>query len=123
MYTEQEYLYGWLAYALGAALLFGCGWLLLALVRWKWLRILLRAVLAAALATPWYADDELTYLAPAWVIAAFEGFFEGGAAFWRAGRPLLAAMAVTAAATAMMLAILWTLRRRRAPSQPVPRPL
>ena len=33
------------------------------------------------------------FLAPAWLIAGSEGLFDGAENFWRAGRPLLMAMA------------------------------
>jgi len=92
MYTQEEYLYGWLLYLAGVALLMGCGWLLTARLRWKPLRQVLRLLAAVLLLVPWYANPDMAYLAPAWIIAGFEGVFEDN--FWRAGGPLLSALAV-----------------------------
>ena len=92
MYTQEEYLYGWLFYLAGVVVLMGCGWILTAYVAWKPLRQLLRLLAAVTLLVPWYADTNMTYLAPAWIIAGFEGIFENN--FWRAGGPLLSALGV-----------------------------
>lgn len=100
MYTQEEYLYGWLLYLLGVAMLMFCGWVLTAKINKKEVRHLLRVSAAALLITPWYASAELDALAPAWIIAGFEGVFEGGAAFWRAGGPLLISLS-----TALILSI------------------
>lgn len=92
MYTQEEYLYGWLIYLGSAAVLIVCGWLLTAKIPWAGLRNMIRLLAVVALLVPWYADADMTYLAPAWIIAAFEGIFDGK--FWRAGGPLLSALAV-----------------------------
>jgi hypothetical protein len=92
MYTQEEYWYGWLLYLAGVVILMGCGWILTARIGWKPLRQLLRLLAAVALLVPWYANPDMTYLAPAWLIAGFEGVFEKN--FWRAGGPLLSALGV-----------------------------
>jgi hypothetical protein len=104
MYTQEEYLYGWLAYLLGAAVLIVCGWMITAKISWSGLRGLIRLLAVVALLVPWYADAGMTYLAPAWIIAAFEGIFEGN--FWRAGGPLLSALAVAFAMGVVVWAVL-----------------
>lgn len=111
MYTEQEYLYGWLIYLLGVAVIVACGWWLTAAIRFKELRQLLRLTAIVTFLVPWYADPDLEYLAPAWLIAAFEGLFESGDAFWRAGTPLLTALAV-AIGVALLVQIISTFRKR-----------
>lgn len=92
MYTQEEYLYGWLAYLVGALVIVLCGWMITAKIPWGGLRGLIRALAIVTLLVPWYANPEMTYLAPAWIIAAFEGIFEDD--FLRAGGPLLSALAV-----------------------------
>jgi len=100
MYTQEEYLYGWLAYLLGVVVLVICGWIITAKIPWRELRNLIRLLAIVTLLVPWYANTDMEYLAPAWIIAAFEGLFEGN--FLRAGGPLLSALAV-----ALAVAIVW----------------
>lgn len=107
MYTQDEYFYGWLFYLLGVSILMGCGWLLTTRIPFRELRSLIRWIAAVTLLVPWYAAPDVEYLAPAWLIAAFEGVFEGGDAFWRAGKPLLIALAV---AVGMFLVLQISLR-------------
>lgn len=102
MYTQQEYLYGWLFYLLGVVIILGCGWWLTSAIRLKELRQWLRVSAVVTFLVPWYASADLDYLAPAWLIASFEGIFEGGQAFWRAGAAWLYALA-----GALLLTILW----------------
>lgn len=115
MNAEQEYLYGWLFYLLGVVVVMGCGWLLTARLRNAPLRHLLRVLAAAILLTPWYAAPDLHYLAPAWIIAAFEGLFDGE--FLRAGAPLLWA---TGACTLVYLSVYalwcWRVKKGRKPA-------
>ena len=105
MYTQEEYLYGWLFYLLGVALIMGCGWLLTARMRWREGRQLLRLLVAVTLLVPWYATPEMHFLAPAWIVAGFEGVFDNN--FWRAGGPLLSALAA-----AVTVAIVWQVLAR-----------
>lgn len=99
MYTEQEYLYGWLFYLLGVAIILACGWWLTWGMRFKPLRQWLRVAAVVTFLVPWEVAPELDYLAPAWLIAAFEGVFEGADAFWRAGTPWLSALGLALALT------------------------
>lgn len=111
MYTQEEYLYGWLFYLLGVGVVMLCGWWLTAKLRWMALRNLLRISVGVALLVPWYAAESTDYLAPAWIIAAFEGIFDGS--FWRAGSPLLLAIGVAAVVYFIGYAI-WLWRRHAA---------
>lgn len=111
MYTEHEYLYGWLFYSAGALIMIACFWFLIRGLRLRWLKVLLCLVVGVTLFTPWYAANELEFLAPAWLIAAYEGIFEGGQAFWRAGAPLLAAVGTTAAVALIVIILLHIGRR------------
>lgn len=115
MYTQEEYLYGWLFYLLGVVIILGCGWWLTASIRFRELRQLLRLAAVVTFLVPWYASPDMDYLAPAWLIATFEGIFEGGDAFWRAGMPLLVTLAV-----AIGIALIWQIvirMRFRSPAQ------
>lgn len=94
MYSHQEYVMGWAAYA-GACFVFLLAWWFLTRkVAFNELRQLLRLIPAVVLLVPWHADADSIYLAPAWVVAFTEGLFEGPEAFWRAGTPLLFALAL-----------------------------
>lgn len=111
MYTQQEYLYGWLFYLLGVVIILGCGWWLTAAIRFKELRQWLRVSAVVTFLVPWYASADLDYLAPAWLIASFEGIFEGGDAFWRAGAAWLSALALVLGLT-IVWQLAWRLRAR-----------
>lgn len=92
MYSHDEYVMGWMYYGAGVAVFLLAWWFLTRAIAFNELRQLLRFIPAVALIVPWHADPDSIYLAPAWVIAITEGVFEGPAAFWRAGTPLLFAM-------------------------------
>lgn len=111
MYTHDEYLYGWVFYLLGVLVVMGCGWLLTARIKWLVIRHMLRVVVGVTLLVPWFAAPELGYLAPAWLIAVFEGLFEHDGSFWRAGTPLITAM-VSVSFLYLSLFGLWQLLRR-----------
>jgi len=112
MYSQSEYLYGWLIYLIAAGVLIGCFWWLTTAIRNKEIKYLLRIIVGVVLLVPWYSSPELSYLAPAWLIAAFEGVFDGGEAFWRAGAPLLIVLSV---AVVISIVIQLVLRFRSSP--------
>jgi hypothetical protein len=114
MFSQDEYLYGWLLYLAGALALILVGWVLTAKIRWKPLKRVIRLLGMTFLLVPWYASEELAYLAPAWIIAAFEGIFEGN--FWRAGGPLLSALGVALIVGGVAVSILHFTTRK--PSEP-----
>jgi len=102
MMTETEYFYAWSYYALGAVLLVGCWWYATRRIPWLEVRYLLRVVVTVAIAMPWYTNSQqMEYYSPALLIAALETAFEGGDAFWRAGRPLLFTMSFFVALSAL----------------------
>lgn len=92
MYSHDEYVTGWMIYAGGVAGFLLAWWFITRNIAFNELRQLLRFIPMVALLVPWHADLDSIYLAPAWVIALIEGVFEGPAAFWRAGTPLLFAL-------------------------------
>ncbi len=97
MYTQEEYLYGWAIYFVGVIIVMGCGWVLTSFIPNKETRHLLRVIAGVTFLMPWYASEELSFLAPAWIVAGFEGLVDGGEAFWRAGGPLCIALAIAIA--------------------------
>ena len=92
MLTQEEYLGAWMYYGIGAAILMVCTWFITKRITWKEPRLVVRLSVTTLLLFPWYSDTQQTYMSPAWIIAAIEGVFEGGAAFWRAGLPLVIAL-------------------------------
>lgn len=94
MFDHNEYVTGWLIYGGCTAVFWLAWWFITARVGFTELRQLLRLIAVVGLIVPWHADVDSIYLAPAWVIAVTEGIFDGPAAFWRAGTPLLFALAL-----------------------------
>lgn len=92
MFTQTEYINGWLVYSLAAIVGLGCWWYLLTTIPGRFIRLPLLGVMAGLLLMPWFSAEDSQFLAPAWLIAGSEGFFEGPGAFWRAGKPLLIAI-------------------------------
>lgn len=94
MFTPQEYQTGWLIYG-GLVVLFNFAWwFLTAGIGLAEVRQLLRLMPWVLLCTPWYTDADSTLLAPAWAIASTDLLFDSPEAFWRAGTPLLFALAL-----------------------------
>ncbi len=94
MFSPEEYRTGWLVYA-GVFCVFNLAWwFLTARVSLAELRQLLRLLVCVGLAVPWYTELDSIYLAPAWIIAATDLLFDSKEAFWRAGTPLLFALAL-----------------------------
>ncbi|WP_053981994.1 hypothetical protein [Marinagarivorans algicola] len=110
MFSESEYINGWLVYGMGVIIGLWCWWYLMYKLPLKYLRPALFGAMTAMLVMPWPTSDGSAFLAPAWIIAGAEGVFEGVEAFWRAGIPMLIAVA---AGTMMgvVLQILWLLVR------------
>lgn len=108
MYTQEEYFYGWLFYLLGVFIMMSCGVWLTRGLRITWLRQVIRVGFLALFITPWYADPELSYLAPAWIIAGFEGVIDGASAFWRAGTPMLSGIGI-----ALLGVIVWNVALKK----------
>jgi hypothetical protein len=118
MFTQQEYLYGWIFYLSGAAVLILCIWWLTSAMRSRELRQLIRLIVSVSLLVPWYTGSDLKYFAPAWVMAGFEAVFEHN--FWRAGGPWLMALTL-AVALALVAQIVVRAFSRQSQSQPMHR--
>ena len=120
MFTQDEYLWGWIYYLIGASLVYFCFWMLTRNVPWREPKHILRIVVFVILYMPWYSDTQYIYLSPAWLIGAIEAVFDGSDAFWRAGTPLIIGVVV-----ALTLSLSWSVGRwylknkgAKSPSQP-----
>lgn len=92
MYTPENYLWGLVAYYLGAGVVIFCCWRFSSWIRWRHLRNLILLLIGVLLLFPFSAYPEMDYLAPAWVVSIFEGLTESTQnGFLRAGIPLLVA--------------------------------
>ncbi len=119
MYTQAEYINGWLAYSGAVIVCYWCWCYLLSKLPIKPLRPLLWGGMAGLLLMPWTVDPEMSYLAPAWLIASGDGLFEGAAQFWRAGAPLLVAV-VGSMIVALILQIIWAFLIPTPSAKPIP---
>lgn len=113
MMTENEYLYAWLYYVVGAFILLGCWWYLIRKISLPQIKYTLLVLVAVIFLTPWFSDINQTYLSPALLISVVEGMFEGDDAFWRAGAPLLAAVVFAFVCCIIFFAIVWYVRRQK----------
>ena len=107
--SSSSYLIAWSWY-LGATLL-------LVFVWWHWTRKLpmlwrnlLRALPAAWALMPWTVSADQSRLAPAWLVAIFEGFLRDGGNGWRAGVAVLLATLLAV----LLAALVWWRQTRRA---------
>lgn len=121
MFTQAEYINGWLAYGCAVIVCYWCWWYMLSKLPIKPFRPILLGAMAGLLLMPWTADPQLSYLAPAWLIAGSDGFFEGPAQFWRAGAPLLVAL-VASMILALIIQIIWVFIRPAPIENPTPTP-
>jgi hypothetical protein len=104
MYSAENYLWGMVAYYLGAALLMLCCWRFTRWIGWQWLRYGLLLLMAVLLLMPFTAYPDMDFFAPAWFVSLFEGLTkatEQGAL--RAGVPLLIGCIVAVALYFMVI--------------------
>ncbi len=114
MFTQDEYLWAWGFYLLGAGLVMAVWWVITAKLPWSEPKVLLRVLLAVLLVAPWYTDADGVYLSPAWIIGLAERAFEGPDAFWRAGMPLVTALMVALILSCAVYIGLWFRARKAA---------
>ena len=72
MYTPENYFWGCVAYVLGVLMAAPFIWWATHRIPWYPLRAFFRMLSLALLLTPAFPYEGMTYLAPAWAIAAFE---------------------------------------------------
>lgn len=114
MYSAENYLWGMVAYYLGAALVLLCCWRFARWIAWQWLRYGLLVLMAVLLLMPFTAYPDMDFFAPAWFVSLFEGLTkatEQGAL--RAGVPLLVAE-IVALVVYIIVATVLIIRKRKA---------
>ena len=95
MYTAENYLWGLVAYYLGAVLVLFCCWYFRRWIGWRPVRHLLLVLISVVLLLPFNAYPDMDYLAPAWFISLFEGITKStDEGYLRAGVPLIVACLV-----------------------------
>lgn len=94
MYSTTQYVWAWLWYLLSVAVICSAWWYATRCISSADLRQVLRIIAPTMLLVPWFTGQGSSYLAPAWLMAAFELIFQGPQAFWRAGAPLLITLLV-----------------------------
>lgn len=92
MLTHEEYLTAWGVYILAASGLFSAFWQMTRTLPWLFLKRVMRVSVMVVLFMPWFSYSEQDYLAPAYLITAFEALALGSELWVRAGVPLLFAL-------------------------------
>ncbi|MGI1677530.1 MAG: hypothetical protein K6L75_02275 [Cellvibrionaceae bacterium] len=121
MFSSDEYLWGWVLYALASIGLMVVWWFMTRWISFQVIRNTLRVIVAAALLMPYPVDSESSFLAPAIIITFVEGLFVRGGTYDRAGIPLLIAI-IGAAAFYAIVSILWNIfwEKRKGNSSSLP---
>lgn len=73
MYSDENYLWGLVAYYVGSALVLLFLWRFRELLPGRHFRNVLLLLIAATLLVPIKAYPDLTYLAPAWFVSLYDG--------------------------------------------------
>lgn len=100
MAAESNFALVWLIYLSASAIFYGVFWLATSFKRAKWRSYSLRAVAAAVILTPWYANVGGESMAPALMVMTLDLITIGSEAVARAAVPLIVSIiAAEAAAT------------------------
>jgi hypothetical protein len=99
----------WAVYLIAAALFYRIYWRLTGFRRRLWLSYSLRALMAALILTPWYANTQGDSLAPALMVTTLDAITVGVDAASRALVPLLVALLLAE----IVASILWLGRKKR----------
>ena len=89
MEPENNYWLIWLIYLLTSSLFYYGVWRLTRSQQTLWRCYSVRAVIAAIIVTPWYANAYGAGLAPAWMVVLLDAITIGNDATVRAGIPLI----------------------------------
>ena len=92
MYSAENYLWGWVAYAAGALCLLFCLWLLVRKIGIAAIRHIILLLATVALFTPVTAYRDDPHLAPAFFVSLYEGLLASGddMGFQRGLAPIMA---------------------------------
>ena len=72
MYTMENYYWGLVAYILGVLMVTPLLWWATRKIHWHPVQAFFRVFVLVFLLTPVYAYNDMSYLAPAWVVGIFE---------------------------------------------------
>ena len=108
MEASHNFVLIWAVYLLASAVFYAIYWRLTAFRRRRWLSYSLRAVMAALILTPWYANTQDSVLAPALMVTTLDAITIGSDAAVRAMVPLLLALL----AAEVFACLLWFARKR-----------
>lgn len=109
---QGDYITAWVAYLLAAAVFSVLAWRLLRRLPWRELAYLLECWLLALLLTPWYVLPDQDILAPALIVFVLDTITIEPVAGIRALIPLILMLFVMMV-VALLLSVLYRLRRRR----------
>lgn len=115
METATNYWLIWFVYLGAGAVFYTIFWRITAFKKHLWLAYLLRAVIAAIILTPWYANPQQELLAPALIVIMLDAITLGGSQAARAIVPLALALLL---AVVVAFSTLY-LRRKRDKKQPL----
>lgn len=108
MEASHNFVLIWAVYLLASAVFYAIYWRLTAFRRRRWLSYSLRAVMAALILTPWYANTQDSVLAPALMVTTLDAITIGSDAAVRAMVPLLLALF----AAEVFASLVWFARKR-----------
>ncbi len=109
MEAESNYWFIWLIYLAASAIFYPIYWRLTRFGRQRWLSYSARALMAALILTPWYANIQGATMAPALMVMTLDAITIGTEAAVRAMVPLLAAMLLAE----VVATVFWVSRRKR----------
>ncbi|MDP6651146.1 MAG: hypothetical protein QGF90_03390 [Gammaproteobacteria bacterium] len=92
MEADSNYWLVWMIYLTASALFYGVFWRLTRFRRARWTAYSLRAIVAAIILTPWYANAQGATLAPALMVLALDAITVGSEAAMRPIIPLILAI-------------------------------
>ncbi len=108
MQAETNYWLIWLIYLTAGSVFYVVFWWLTRFKRAMWITYSSRAVIAAIILTPWYANPQGEALAPALIVVILDAITIGSEAAIRATIPLI--LAITAAEIFATLLFIFKLR-------------
>lgn len=95
MESVPNYWLIWSAYLLAAAVFYGIFWQLTRSKIARWAAYAMRALLAAIILTPWYANPQEAVMAPALMVVLMDAITLEGSAAMRALVPLILAIIIS----------------------------
>jgi hypothetical protein len=122
MYSAENYLWGWVAYSVGALCLLFCLWLLVRKIGFAGLRHSILLLVTVVLFTPVTAYRDDPHLAPAFFVSLYEGLLASGddLGFQRGLAPIMALGVFSLFFYLLLRLIMWRVKKRRSQRSPQP---